>query len=121
MVTSIFKNIYCFPVSERISTINKNSLASAIVGRKLKQVKTIKASNLPLSLKLIDGEIWCCQEDGVSVFDTKLTPVRRMNTGYTHDVALLPGGNIVIVVGSLREMSKSGTEKLSLKTFNTVQ
>ena len=113
MVTSIFKNIYCFPVSERISTINKTSLASAIVGRKLKQVKTIKASYFPWSLKLIDGEIWCCQDDGVSIFDTTLTPVGRLNSGYTYNVAPLPGGNIVIAGGSLCEMSKSGADKHS--------
>ena len=108
-------------MSEQISINNKNSLASAVIGRKLKQVKTIKASYFLWSLKLIGGEIWCCQDDGVSVFDTTLTPVRRMNTGDAYDVALLPGGNVVIAGGSLCEMSKSGSEKLSLKTFNIVQ
>ena len=61
------------------------------------------------------------QYHGVSVFDTTLTPIRRMNTGDAYDVALLPGGNVVIAGGSLCEMSKSGADKHSLKAFNTGQ
>ena len=102
-------------MSEQISTINKISLASAIVGRKLKQVKTMKATDFPWSLKLIDGEIWCCQRDGVSVYDTTLAPVRHMDAGGAYDVALLPGGKVVIAGDNLREMSKSGIEKSFVK------
>ena len=99
--------IYSFSDSEQILTLN---LASDIVGRKLKQVKTIKPSHDPWSLKLIDGEIWSCQSDGVSVFDTTLTPVKHLNIDCTYDVALLSAGNVVFAAWSLRELSKSGTE-----------
>ena len=93
---------------EGISTANTNSLALDMIGRKLNQVKHIKISDHPWSLKFIDGEIWSCQGDGVSVYDTALNPVRQLTTGHGFDVALLPGGNVVIAWSVLCEMSKSG-------------
>ena len=89
---------------DSISTANTNSLAFEMVGRKLKKVKSIKASDAPWSLKLIDGEIWSCKYDGVSVYDTTLTLVRRIDTGYSDDVALLPQRNVVIAGPDLCEM-----------------
>ena len=109
--------IYCFPVPEEIATANTNNLALNIVGRKLKQVKTIKPPAYPWSLKLIDGDIWCCQNDGILVYDIALTPLRRIDTGCANDVAIRPGGNVVIAGSALCEMSKSGTENDSLKCF----
>ena len=110
---------------EYISTINKDSLASAIVGRKLKQVKTIKTSDIPWSLKWIDGELRCWQNDGVSVYDTRLTTVRRIvrriDTGCALNVVRLPGENVVIAGSALCEMSKSGIDNYSFKTFQMVQ
>ena len=65
-------------------------------------------------LKLIDGEIWCCQTDGVTVYDIALTPVRCMNTSSTKDVALPLRGIVVIAKDTLYEKSKSGYENNSL-------
>ena len=92
-----------------------------MIGCKLKKVKSIRASDYSWSLKLIDGEIWSCQSDGISVNNTTLAPVRHIKTGSTKYVALLPGANVVIAGLNLCEMSKSGTERHSLKTCNTVQ
>ena len=102
--------IYSFSDSEQILTLNANDLASDIVGRKLKQVKTIEPSHGSWSLRLIDGEIWSGQSNGVSVNDTTLTPVKHLNIGCTYDVALLSGENVVFAGDTLREMSKSDTE-----------
>ena len=60
-----------------------------MIGCRLKKVKCIRVSGFQWSLKLIDGEI----SDGISVFDTTLTIVRRIDTVHAYDVALLPRGN----------------------------
>ena len=107
--------MFCFSVLERFSTVNTNSLALEMVGRKLKKVKSIRVSDHPRSLKLIDGEIGSCQSDGVSVYDSTLTFVRRIDNGPVYDVALLPRGNVIVAGGNLCVMSKSGTGKHALK------
>ena len=73
------------------------------------------------SPQLIDGEIWSCKCDGISVYDTTLTLVRRIDIVYSYDVSLLPQRNVVIAGPDLCEMSKSGTEMNLLKMFNQVQ
>ena len=110
-----------FSVSEGMTTVNTNNLALEMAGQKLKQVNTIEASDYPWSLKLIDGEIWCRQNDGLSVFNTRLTPLRRMDIGYVFDVALLSRGNVVIAGNNLFEMSKSGAKSIKFNTFNMVR
>ena len=112
---------YFISVSERLSTVQTNSLVLERIGRRLEQVKIIRTQSHIWSLKLIDDEIWCCQGDGVLVYGTTLTLVRRINTGSAHDVALLPRENVVIAGLELCEMSKSGTEINLLKMFITVQ
>ena len=112
--------IYCFPVHEEIATANTN-LALNMNGRKLNQVKHVEISDHPWTIRFIDGEIWCCQSNGVSVYDTTLTTVRRIDTGGVLDVVLLPGENIFIAGSALCKMSKSGIENYSLKMFHTEQ
>ena len=95
---------------EGISTVDTNSLALEMVGRKFKKAKSIRASANPWFIKLIDGELWICQRDGLSVYDTALALVRGIDTSQVFDFALLPRGNVVITGKSLCEMPKSGTE-----------
>ena len=62
----------------------------------MKQVKSPKTSDLPLALKSIGDEIWCCQRDGIGVYDYTLHHLRHFNQGWTHDASLLSQGHIVI-------------------------
>ena len=49
-----------------------------MLSHELKKAKDVELSHTPISLKLIDNEVWSCQSDGITVYDEKLKRVRTM-------------------------------------------
>ena len=100
---------------ERIIFPATNSLALNLIDNKLRQVKAVKTSDLIWTIKYIGDEIWCCQKDGIAVYDKTLDRLRHIKLGWTCDALLLSQGHIVISeINGLRIVWTSGkTERLS--------
>ena len=81
--------------------------------QELKQVETVTTSDRQWAIKSIGNEIWCCQRDGISVYDNTLHYLRHMKLGSILDASLLSQRHIVIAgVDGLRIVSKSGKHEL---------
>ena len=78
------------------------------------RVKQVGLAGWPLSLNIIDGELWSCQgKGGIAVFDKDLKLLRTMRghgeTSLVYCVALLPGKDVAIASrGHLYESSQKG-------------
>ena len=105
----VYISIYLFLFSVREQ--NTNNLALHLIDNKLKQVRSVKTSDSIWTIKYIGDEIWCCQNNGIDVYDDTLHHLRHM-LGCTADASLISQGRIVIVGTSFRIVSKSGKNEL---------
>ena len=78
----------------------------------MKKTKDLKLSDNQNSLKLIDGELWSCQDDGIAVYDENLKRVRTIegagNKKWVNSVVLLSDDTVVVAGCNLYQSSKSG-------------
>ena len=112
--------MFLLTVRERITYFATTNLASHLIDKKLKPVKIVKISDWSLAIKSIGDEIWCCQHDGICVFDDTLHHLRHMNLGWTRDALLLSQGHIVITgKNGMRIISKTGIVNVHLAIMKT--
>ena len=79
----------------------------------LEKNKEVDLSHWPLSLKLIENELWSCHVDGIRVYDKELKLMRTLKGHGDHQfarsVVLLPDGTVAVAgAGRLYQSSKLG-------------
>ena len=88
--------------------MNQQSLLR-MIGKELIEPKRKRLSLRPNALKRIGDNLWSCQEDGISIFNSNLKLLRTFNHLGAMDVASLANGNIVIAgYRYLKEISPTG-------------
>ena len=88
----------------------------------LKITHKIQLSHCPLSLELIDNELWSCQCNGITVYDINLTQVNTIQydgIGPVYDVCDMPNGYILIAAQNGLYQTKANGE-LNNNTFKLI-
>ena len=69
----------------------------------MQKINYVQLSEWPWSLKKIDGELWSCQQDGITVYDEELKMLRVFKAHgdypWVYSVALLPDDTAVVAGG----------------------
>ena len=82
--------------------VSRDIQLSELIAKPLKKVKEIKLPSFPISVHLIDGELWCCTVRGIYVHNSELQHVRTIKPaemGYIRSVAAVDDDMVAVAAG----------------------
>ena len=86
-----------------------------LLNAKFQDETTKPLTHFPNGLCLIRGELWCCQDDGIGVYDLHLNALRtisRDEMGHVYGAADTGDGMVVATHKGLYAMSYSGISNI---------
>ena len=92
-----------------------------LLGKKWVYKNHTQIQNQARGLRIINGQLWCCHEDGITIFNEQLEkelPIKKGEMGECHDVAQHKDNGDTIIAAQYGLYLLADTGKLLQRSFH---